>query len=126
MLFRSDGAITEDPRQMRGRPGTRLPHVVLERDGAPVSSIDLVDSGFALFAGPDGGAWSDTAGRAAREFGVTCPAFPLGGSYDAFGISPSGAVLVRPDNVIAWRSLEGGASPAETMSRVFRAMLGRR
>jgi len=54
------------------------------------------------------------------------PAFPLGGSYDAFGISPSGAVLVRPDNVIAWRSVEGGASPAETMSRVFRAMLGRR
>jgi len=120
-----DGAITEDPRQMRGRPGTRLPHVVLERDGAPVSSIDLVDSGFALFAGPDGGAWSDTAGRAAREFGVTCPAFPLGGSYDAFGISPSGAVLVRPDNVIAWRSVEGGASPEGTMSRVFRAMLGR-
>ena len=29
-----DGAITEDPRQMRGRPGTRLPHVLLERDGA--------------------------------------------------------------------------------------------
>jgi 2-polyprenyl-6-methoxyphenol hydroxylase-like FAD-dependent oxidoreductase len=120
-----DGAITEDPRQMRGRPGTRLPHVVLESDGAPVSSIDLVDSGFALFAGPDGGAWSDAAGRAARDCGVTCSVFPLGGSYDAFGIAPSGAVLVRPDNVIAWRSVEVEASPEGTMSRVFRAMLGR-
>ena len=24
-----DGALTEDPRQMRGRPGTRVPHVVV-------------------------------------------------------------------------------------------------
>jgi putative polyketide hydroxylase len=127
-----DGAITEDPRQMRGRPGTRLPHVVLERAGERVSSIDLVDSGFALFAGAGGGEWAAAADRAARDAGIGCQLFqagaavsdPDGGFCDALGISPSGAVLVRPDGVVAWRAAEAGTSAAATMARVFAAMLG--
>jgi hypothetical protein len=120
-----DGAVTEDPRQMRGRPGTRLPHVLLERNGAPVSSIDLVDGGFALFAGPDALEWADAATRASRDVSVTCSVFQMGASCDAVGISPAGAVLVRPDNVVAWRAAGAGAGPEATMARVFGAMLGR-
>ncbi|HEV8392789.1 MAG TPA: FAD-dependent monooxygenase [Vicinamibacterales bacterium] len=128
-----DGAITEDPRQMRGRPGTRLPHVVLERGGSRVSSIDLVDSGFALFAGAGGREWAAAADRAARDAGIGCQLFQLGatvndpdrGFCDAIGITPSGAVLVRPDGVVAWRATDAGTNPAATMARVFAAMLGR-
>jgi putative polyketide hydroxylase len=128
-----DGALTEDPRQMRGRPGTRLPHLMLERDGARVSSVDLVDSGFALVAGAEAGAWAAAAETAAREAGVHCAVLqpgagvsdPDGVLCDAIGISPAGAVLVRPDGVVAWRA--SGADPAatSTMARVFDAMLGR-
>jgi hypothetical protein len=50
---------------------------------------------------------------------------PEGTFCAAAGISPSGAVLVRPDGVVAWRALEGGATPVLTMARVFAAMLGR-
>ncbi len=32
----------DDPRHTRGRPGSRLPHVWVERDGQQVSTIDLV------------------------------------------------------------------------------------
>ncbi len=128
-----DGAVTEDPRQMRGRPGTRLPHVMLERDGERVSSIDLVDSGFALFAGPLAGPWVEAAGHAARDAHLGCQVFqagatvgdPEGALCDAVGISPSGAVLVRPDGVVAWRSAAAAADARPTMARVCAAMVGR-
>ena len=120
-----DGATTEDPRQMRGRPGTRLPHVMLDRDGGRVSTIDLVDMGFALFAGPDAQAWAEAATRAARDAGVPCPVFPTGAACDAVGISTTGAVLVRPDNVVAWRAPAAGTAPAATMARVFSTLVGR-
>jgi hypothetical protein len=128
-----DGAMTEDPRQMRGRPGTRLPHVILERDGARVSSIDLVDGQFAVFAGAGGDDWIAAATRAAREAAVPCQRFQTGGTVGdpdaalchAVGISPSGAVLVRPDGVVAWRAVEAEMESGATMARVFAAMLGR-
>jgi 2-polyprenyl-6-methoxyphenol hydroxylase-like FAD-dependent oxidoreductase len=120
-----DGSITEDPRQMRGRPGTRLPHVVLARDGAAVSSIDLVNMSFALCAGPDAKGWTDAAVAAARDAGVACSVISMAESCEAVGISPSGALLVRPDTVVAWRSVGAGATPDATMARVFGAMLGR-
>ena len=64
-LYRSPAIISEDqdekvhddPRQTFGRPGSRAPHVWLERDGKRVSTIDLNGKTFALIAGPEGGAW---------------------------------------------------------------------
>jgi hypothetical protein len=120
-----DGAITEDPRQMRGRPGTRLPHIAIEHNGERVSSIDLVDSGFALFAGPAAEEWSRAAQHAARTAGVGCAVFSLGDACDAVGVSSSGAVLVRPDNIVAWRAVEASPDATATMARVFAAMVGR-
>jgi len=128
-----DGALTEDPRAMRGRPGTRLPHIWLDRAGAPVSSIDLAGTGFALFAGAEGGEWADAASRAAHDAGLACDVFqigatvgdPDGGFGEAVGISPSGASLVRPDGVVGWRAARAGTDPGATMARVFAAMLGR-
>jgi 2-polyprenyl-6-methoxyphenol hydroxylase-like FAD-dependent oxidoreductase len=128
-----DGAITEDPRQSRARPGTRLPHVVLERHGARVSAVDVSGRGFALFAGADAGTWSDAARTAFAASGVACDvvqigvgaADPDGRFHEAFGITPAGAVLVRPDTTVAWR--EAGADPGalDVMTNVVGAMLGR-
>jgi len=129
-----DGALTEDPRQMRGRPGTRLPHVVVGRDGVPVSTIDLAGTGFALFAGRDGEAWAAAARQAWAAAGVPCAVHwagealhdPGGALPAALGISPGGAVLVRPDGVVAWRSAAPPADDAPAiMARVAGAMLGR-
>jgi 2-polyprenyl-6-methoxyphenol hydroxylase-like FAD-dependent oxidoreductase len=128
-----DGAITEDPRQARGRPGTRLPHVMVLGGGAARSTLDLVDGGFALFAGPEGRAWIDAAANAAREARVECRTFQAGSTFTdpegavcaAFGITPAGAVLVRPDSVVGWRAAGRGATPAATVAGVFAAMLGR-
>lgn len=40
-------------------------------------------------------------------------------------IGPRGAVLVRPDRYVAWRSLDAAADPAGTLRAVFRRILCR-
>ena len=37
---------------------------------------------------------------------------------DAYGIGPSGAVLVRPDGFVAWRAADAAAASVETLARV--------
>ena len=49
-----------DPRTSCGVPGTRLPHVWVERHGQRRSTLDLTGS-FLLLAGPQGAAWCEAA-----------------------------------------------------------------
>jgi hypothetical protein len=43
------------------RPGSRAPHVWLERGGERLSTIDLFGGGFVLLTGAEGGTWIDAA-----------------------------------------------------------------
>src|SRR6185295_4444746 len=53
------------------RPGSRAPHVWIERDGSGLSILDLFDGQrFVLLAGPEGGAWCGAARGAAERLGV--------------------------------------------------------
>ncbi|MFI0967694.1 FAD-dependent oxidoreductase [Streptomyces sp. NPDC021080] len=128
---------TCDPRTLRGEPGTRAPHVPLERDGAPLSALDLFGTGFVLMAGPDGRFWAEAAAAAVTEFGVDltfhhitaalqddgAPADPQGRWSAAYGVQADGAVLVRPDGIVAWRSVDG--APAGGRSAALGAALRR-
>jgi putative polyketide hydroxylase len=119
-----DGGWAQDPRTLAGQPGTRAPHLVLERNGERCSTLDLFGKAadgkpaFALLAGADGDQWY-TAAAALRECGVALHAYRVGvdlavaeGSWpDAYGIRSSGAVLVRPDGFVAWRSQAACADP---------------
>ena len=40
-------------------------------------------------------------------------------------ISPAGAVLVRPDRFVAWRSLGGSVTPEQDLRRALSRVLGR-
>lgn len=90
----------DEPGRWRGEPGTRLPHRWL--DGG-ISTLDLVRGGrYLLLTAPDGEAWA----HAARELdpaGSTLHIAPLP-HPDLCGIGTDGALLVRPDHVIAWRA----------------------
>ena len=120
-----DDRLDEDPREPSGRPGTRLPHATFEFAGNMISSLDLAGRGFALLAGPDGGGWTDAAGAP----GIGLPAYRLGGDllgdlpgFMAWtGLSPQGALLIRPDGFIAWR-VRGAERDPET---VLRSVLNR-
>ncbi|MFO1103254.1 MAG: FAD-dependent monooxygenase [Methylocystis sp.] len=112
-----DCAMVEDPLRPTGAPGTRLAHVWLRRGEATISSHDLIGRDFMLFVGPDGGDWIDAAARVGLRSGVPLGVCRLGFDVDdpeglflpRLGVSPEGALLVRPDGFICWRSR--GASP---------------
>lgn len=110
-----DGSLLEDPSAPTGRPGCRAPHVQLIRDGVPISTIDLFGSSFVLLTGSRGERWRESAAEVAPRLGIRWAVHQIGvdGLTDAnhnwttrYGVTDSGAVLVRPDRFIAWRSTE--------------------
>jgi len=128
-----DGSPTDDTLRPSGRPGTRLAHVTLSRDGAEISTHDLVGPGFVLLAAPSGDAWIDAAQSIVRDLGAPLTAVLIQdrstdatGSFLArTGLRPDGALLVRPDGFIAWRSLGGHADPRKVLSEAVARASGR-
>jgi 2-polyprenyl-6-methoxyphenol hydroxylase-like FAD-dependent oxidoreductase len=122
-----DGALHQHPRESKGRPGSRAPHVFFEHDGKNVSTLDLFGRQFVLLGAPGGEAWRDATVAAAEEVGlpVDCHVIEASEFPDAYGIAAAGAVLVRPDGVVGWRAQDGtGASPA-TVHKVLSTLLCR-
>jgi putative polyketide hydroxylase len=117
------------------RPGSRAPHVWLERDGTRMSTIDLFGRGFVLLAGRDGKAWRDSGRAVAASLGVPLEAFTVGGGNgvadvdgawpNAYGVEANGAVLVRPDAHVAWRNRSSCDDPGRELERVLRSTLDR-
>ena len=107
------------------RPGSRAPHVWLQRGGERISTVDLFGPHFTLLAGRDGGAWRDAArGRAMPAFTVGQDlADPDGAWHEAYGVESDGAVLVRPDGYVAWRSRSGVADPQQVLQAMLDRML---
>ena len=123
----------QHPGESQGRPGSRAPHVFLERFGARVSALDLFGRRFVLLAGASGNAWRDAAAAAAGQLGVGLDAYLVGPGLDladpdaafpgAYGITPEGAVLVRPDGFVAWRATDAGAAGVPAMADVLSRVL---
>ena len=90
-----DGALHLHPTQTRGRPGTRAPHVAL---GDGRSTLDLFGADFVLLRGPP-------APTSTVPPGWPSTSIDADGVADAYGISAEGAALVRPDGIVAWRSV---------------------
>lgn len=106
------------------RPGHRAPHCWL--DGARVrSTLDLFGERFVLLAGPRGHAWLGAAGRATAQRPVQLAAHVMAGVpnwCELYGVDQDGAVLVRPDGVVAWRQPSGaadGGSLAVALTRLL-------
>jgi 2,4-dichlorophenol 6-monooxygenase len=115
-------------------PGARLPHVWLGRDGRRVSTHDLAGKGrFALFTGIAGEAWAEAAGTVAATLGIEIAAHVIGPGREfidlyedwarAREVDEAGAVLVRPDGHVGWRSSGLGADPVAELGRALTAIL---
>jgi 2,4-dichlorophenol 6-monooxygenase len=116
------------------RPGARMPHAWIGSDIHRRSTYDLVDPGrFTLFIGDDGAAWLDAADhlRASRDIPLDVIAIGersglpdgTGAWLHQSGVGPAGAVLVRPDNHVAWRSADVVFDPTAALQEVFRTIL---
>jgi 2-polyprenyl-6-methoxyphenol hydroxylase-like FAD-dependent oxidoreductase len=125
-----DGPPWEDPHELSARPGTRAPHLVVERSAGSCSLLDLFGRDFVLLAGAEGDAWCAAAGSVTKSVGVPVEAYRDGADFisapfaDLYGVGSGGAVLVRPDGFVAWRAREAAADAAavlrEALSRALR------
>ena len=128
----SDGGehpVHEDPRQSRARPGSRAPHVWVRRGDRRESTIDLAGNVFTVLTAARGWAWNEAARAVvALSQGVELRAHlvddPDSSFADRHGISTSGAVLIRPDGFVAWRTESMLPDPVEALSQALGRALG--
>jgi hypothetical protein len=115
------------------RPGSRAPHIWLERDGERISTLDLFDRGFTLLAGPAGHVWCQAGNLVAVQFRIPLHGYRVGEDGDVrdmyhdwastYGVGADGAVLIRPDGYVAWRSPRGTQKPVIELERILKTML---
>jgi len=127
--------LLQKPEALTGQPGTRVPHLWLERGGQRISTLDLLDGRFVLLVGPDGSSWQKAASVAAASLGIALSAYRVGaedvlidlehGWQTKMGISDEAAVLVRPDGFVAWRSRAVTADPSSSLVQVLSQVLCR-
>jgi putative polyketide hydroxylase len=95
-----------------GAPGTR----------APVAAFEPSGREFVLVTGRSGAdEWAHAADDAHRHTGLRV-AVHLGDT-EAYGISPEGAALIRPDGFVAWRTWRQPRDPAGALVAVFSRVL---
>ncbi len=113
------------------RPGGRLPHAWVARDGQRVSTLDVVppDRYVVVTGSP---AWADAAESLAggpvpvTVVRVGTDVLDTDGMWDAVsGIGAEGAVLVRPDQHVAWRSAAAVDHPVAVLAEVLAGLGGR-
>ncbi len=119
-----DGRAHENPRESKGRPGRRAPHLFIEHNGRKISTLDLFGGNFVLLTA-EGQAWCDAASEASRSCGVDIDVHRIADSAfcEAYGITPGGAVLVRPDGFVAWRAKTAEGASTAAIAQVLRNVL---
>jgi putative polyketide hydroxylase len=126
-------SISEVP-VLDGQPGTRAPHLWVERAGQRLSTIDLFERDFVLLTSSEGVDWVKAARTIATELNINLVAYRIGADGDLLdpdnrwpvvaGIGATGALLVRPDGFVAWRSVGSELASQQELERVLRQILG--
>lgn len=140
--FVSDGSAA--PKSLDGTvytptttPGRRVAHAWLEYNGAKVSTLDLVTQdvwGFVLITDHAGQDWANAAQEVGKDAGVLITTYVVGsegGPQDIEGqwsrineLEPGGAVLLRPDQVVAWRGKDAGRDHEKVLASAVNNVLG--
>jgi putative polyketide hydroxylase len=126
-----DSASALLPEELTGQPGTRAPHVRVTLGDREISTIDLYGRRFVLLAGGNGTAWVSAAERVAQRLGVPLDAYRFGvelgsaGGAAKHGIGTDGALLVRPDGFVAWRTEAATEDPERKLEQALSRLLCR-
>ena len=116
-------------------PGHRLPHAwLLTSDDRLMSTHDLVgpNASFLLLTDDDGQPWAGAAKRLVLQHNIPIRVAQIGGSLrditdqwtNIKQIGDGGAILVRPDNFVAWRSLGPSKANGRELEDSFVTILG--
>ncbi|MFE1251423.1 FAD-dependent oxidoreductase [Streptomyces sp. NPDC058766] len=122
---------------LTGGPGSRAPHLWVRRGDERISTLDLYERSPVLLSdAAEPNAWHEAAVRLADKLSLPLTSYRVGTGDQAdlvpedgvdwaerHGTGPGGAVLVRPDGFVAWRS-PGPHTDAETeLHQVLRTVL---
>ncbi|MBQ0948510.1 FAD-dependent monooxygenase [Streptomyces sp. RK76] len=125
---------------LTGAPGSRAPHLWVRRGQDRLSTLDLYEDSLVLLsdaAQPTG--WHEAAAGVAAGMRVPLKSYRVGGSPGAdlipddeetdwaraHGVTRGGAVLVRPDGFVAWRSPGPAPDPESMLRQVVGTVLAR-
>jgi 2,4-dichlorophenol 6-monooxygenase len=117
-------------------PGSHLPHVWVGDAASKVSTLDLAPYGtFTLFTGIAGEAWADAAEKIGRDLSVPIKTVIIGPGREVTDIyydwarvreiDEDGALLVRPDKFIGWRSMSLPDGPEQALRNALTTLLSR-
>ncbi|KAH0848104.1 aromatic ring hydroxylase [Fonsecaea pedrosoi] len=116
------------------RPGHRLPHAWLVLDDRVISTQDLVGpkGSFLLLADDNGLVWTAAAKRLVLRYKIPIQTARIGESLRDITdqwqrvkqLEDGGAILVRPDNFVAWRSRGPSKANGQELEDAFAALLG--
>lgn len=104
-------------------PGGRFPHIwtdVLRTK----STIDWFEGRFVLVCGPKADAWRAAGEAIQASSPVLLDVHSLIDLRGPLTIRPEGAVLVRPDGFVAWRSIVAVTDPETMLRAVLNRLLG--
>jgi putative polyketide hydroxylase len=109
------------------RPGRRAPHVWLKTADGCCSTIDLFEHEFVLLTGPSGSEWLEEAVSAAGYHGIPLRTvvIPEPEWQTAYDVAADGAVLVRPDGHVAWRSRTAATADPRQLNLVLPRIVAR-
>jgi putative polyketide hydroxylase len=141
--------VVPERMELTGDPGTRAPHMWVVRSGERISTLDLYERSFVLLCA-EGTAWRAAARKVAERLGVRLDAYAIGtgpgadltpgnvagagGEAEAgaradwagiHGTTAEGALLVRPDGFVAWRSTGAVPDPETALHEVLTKVLRR-
>ncbi|QKW61127.1 FAD-dependent monooxygenase [Streptomyces sp. NA03103] len=125
---------------LTGAPGSRAPHLWLRRGEERLSTLDLYEDSLVLLsdaAQPTG--WHEAATEVAAALRVPLKPYRVGGTPGAdlvpddeetdwaraHGVTRGGAVLIRPDGFVAWRSPGPAPDPEAMLRQVVGTVLAR-
>jgi 2-polyprenyl-6-methoxyphenol hydroxylase-like FAD-dependent oxidoreductase len=127
--------LLQKPEDLTGQPGTRVPHLWLEQGGQRISTLDLIDGRFVLLVGSAGASWQKAAHVAVASLGIALAVYQVGAEGDLIdlehgwqtkmGVQDEGAMLLRPDGFVAWRSRAVTADPSSSLVQVLSRILCR-
>lgn len=129
-IFRSTAVLADetpdsqldDPHARSWTVGARVPHV-WSSGGTGVSTLDAADKCFAVLADDGHDQWRHAAAQTEKSLDVSVAVQSVDPAAVAAGTGWTGAALIRPDGVIAWKPAR--AQAAGELPTVMSALLSR-
>jgi len=119
-----------EPALLSAQPGTRIPHVWLQKEPQPISTLDLATKHLTLITDEAGKAWQRAADSVTEQLHIKLPVYIIKKeepAYDAWkeitSLQEGEVILVRPDGFVAWRRTLPATNAAGVLMEVLQKIL---